>query len=176
MKSPDFPEFVDPTKYCDKQLTIHGSIPIEKLPRFAERQADKAGRDAALAPVDAKAEFHRDEQGTRLAQLEYSTLAVLTCERCLGDVDYPVEGSATFAFLPEGFDLQTVPESYEPVLMDSNEVNLLQALEDELLLSLPMFAYHQDEQCNSRLNEMNESVEDQSKVSPFAVLGDLLKK
>ncbi|OZG71303.1 metal-binding protein [Hahella sp. CCB-MM4] len=173
MKTPGIPELVDPTKGCEKRLTFEGSVSTENLPRFTELQMQDVGE---LETVKAKYTFGRDEQNLKVAVMSYSTTAKLPCQRCLGRVDYKIEGEVTLVFSDSEDDLEMLPKSYEPVLVENQEVNLYQALEDELLLSLPMFAYHDDEHCSSELNEMKSKADEQRADNPFAVLGELLKK
>ncbi|MBU6954342.1 YceD family protein [Hahella sp. HN01] len=173
MKKPGIPELVDPYKMCEKELTLEGVILAKALPRYADQLA---GGATDSDQVEASARFRRDEQGSRVAYIVYSTLARLTCQRCLGEVGLKINGETTFAFLGSESELDQLPRSYEPVLMEGSEVNLLQAIEDELLLSLPMFAYHEDEHCSGELNEIKGQASETKADNPFSVLGDLLKK
>ncbi|WP_020408417.1 YceD family protein [Hahella ganghwensis] len=173
MKTPGIPELVDPTKSCEKKLTFEGAVSTENLPRFADLQMQGVGD---LEVVTVKFRFDRDEQNLKVAAMSYNTSAKLPCQRCLGRVDYKIEGEVTLVFSDNEEDLELLPKSYDPVLVENQEVNLFQALEDELLLSLPMFAYHDDEHCSSELNDIKSKAEEQRADNPFAVLGELLKK
>jgi len=173
MKTCGIPKLVDPAKACGKHLTYKGEVSTENLPRFADMQMQGVGE---LHQVSAKFDFDQDGQGVRLAVVSYSTVAKLSCQRCLGEVEQKIEGQVTLAFSDKEEALEGFPDTYEPVLIENHEVNLFQALEDELLLSLPMFAYHDDEQCNSELNDIKGKAEEQRADNPFAVLSELLKK
>ncbi len=173
MKTPGIPELVDPAKACEKHLTYKGEISTEKLPRFADMQMKDVGE---LHLVSAKFGFGRDEQNVRTAVMSYSTIAKLPCQRCLGEVEHKIDGEVTLAFSDKEEAFEDFPSTYEPVLVEDHEINLFQALEDELLLSLPMFAYHEDEQCSSELNDIKSKAEEQRADNPFAVLGELFKK
>lgn len=173
MKSPAIPEFVDPTKSCDKKLTYIGVVGHDKLPRFLALQS--IDNDTASL-IEVEISFRRDEQNRKIASLLYRTVAKLTCQRCLDVMEMPLEGSATFVFCRNDRELEQAPKSYEPSLLTGNELNLWQILEDELLLSLPMFANHPDVHCNEVLNAFTTAAEKQIRANPFAVLGELLKK
>ena len=173
MKSPAIPEFVDPTKSCDKKLTYTGVVGHDKLPRFLAAQNREIDTTSL---IEVEISFRRDEQRRKVAKLFYRTEAKLVCQRCLDEMEIPLEGSATFVFCRNDWELEQAPKSYEPSLLTGNELNLWQILEDELLLSLPMFANHPDVHCNEMLNAFTSAAEKQFRANPFAVLGELLKK
>ncbi len=180
---PGIPEFIDPSKSCDKQHVLEGDIPVQRLARFLAQQVVGDTKEnsqpvdqASQTVVHAKFSFRRDEQQHRIADVEYHTVAKLACQRCLGLIQQEIEGNVTFVFLHSDSGLEQLPKAYEPVLLENHEAGLWQALEDELLLSLPMFAYHEDRHCNRSLDEMKIETEGETRENPFAVLGDLLKK
>ena len=153
MKSPGIPEFVDIAKSCEKNVTYNGHIPVRCLKRFAAQQTDEG------AQVEVELKFEKDEQHCNIAKVAYSTVARLTCQRCLEEMEQTVEGEVVLAFCSDESELSQLPKKYEPVLFESNEANLWQALEDELLLSLPAYPCHQDEGCNSSLEEVESQLQ-----------------
>ena len=173
MKLLGIPELVGAAKSCDKKLTYNGVITVDKLPRFLAQQSAEAESSSV---VEAKFVFERDQQNLKVARVSYCALAMLTCQRCLGSMEYRIEGEVTFAFSSTPADLEQIPKAYEPILIESSTVNLWQVLEDELLLSLPTFANHADEHCNISLDKLKSDQTEQVAENPFATLGELLKK
>ena len=83
--------------------------------------------------VDAEVQFEKDAQGLTVFHGHLATQVTLICQRCNGELDYPVE--AEFCFTPvQGEEQESddiIPEAYEPVeVNDHVEVNLLQIFED----------------------------------------------
>ena len=73
-----------------------------------------------------------------------------------------------------------VPSGYEPVLVDDEQLDLLGAVEDELILSLPQVVYHDEADCAISREQMSSGeapVEEVSRPdSPFDVLKSLKGK
>ena len=71
-----------------------------------------------------------------------------------------------------------LPRTHEPVFIENEKLDLLPALEDELILALPLVAYHQEGSCQapSQITEQQPEVEESSKKhNPFSALADLKK-
>lgn len=173
MKSYAIPEFIDPSKSCDKKLTYRGVIVCGQLPRYKALQSEQSREQA---PVDVSFAFKRDDNKLAIAELQFQTLAELICQRCLKLLEYEASGQATLVFCSDNDELMQAPKCYEPVLVDAEQVNLWQIIEDELLLSLPMYATHQNTDCNRYLEQLKQANAGKTTTKPFAVLGDLLKK
>ena len=73
---------------------------------------------------------------------------------------------------------KNLPGYYEPLLVESESIALLEVLEEELILSLPMFAYHSDCKLeHSNDDGSDDAQQDGKKPNPFSVLSELkLKK
>ncbi|MES2950186.1 MAG: YceD family protein [Pseudomonadota bacterium] len=102
-----------------------------------------------------------------------------TCQRCLGPVEVPVSFEREFRFVAnEEVAAVEDEESEEDVLVLSRDFNLLELLEDELLMALPVVPKHTV--CPSAVKlqvadaDFVEEVEE--KPNPFAVLEQLKKK
>jgi len=172
MKQTTVPEFVDSFKSSDRALTYEGIVSFAQLPRFMALQSSAAKEDAE---VDVSFQFSRDEQKLSIVSMSYLAVATMTCQRCLNSLDHESKGRAVFVFCRHAAHMTQMPKRYEPVLVEANLVNLWQLLEDELLLSLPMFAKHPDRDCNGFLSEFKAGSQGQQTEKPFAGLGELLK-
>lgn len=101
-----------------------------------------------------------------------------TCQRCLGPVDVPVSFEREFRFVAsEEVAAVEDEESEEDVLVLSRDFNLLELLEDELLMALPVVPKH--DVCPGALklqvSDPDFAGEEQEKPNPFAVLEQLKK-
>ena len=67
-------------------------------------------------------------------------------------------------------EMQELPADLEPYLIEGDEQSIIDLLEDELLLSLPIAAVHQEE-CSEFLKKHDEQKQAEKEASsPFAVL------
>ena len=102
-----------------------------------------------------------------------------TCQRCLGPVDVPVSFEREFLFVAsEEVAAVEDEESEEDVLVLSRDFNLLELIEDELLMALPVVPKHEVCPGNVKLQVADSDFveESQEKPNPFAVLEQLKKR
>jgi uncharacterized protein len=103
----------------------------------------------------------------------------LICQRCLGTVDLPVQFEREFRFVAtEEIAEAQDEESEEDVLVLSRDFNLLELIEDELLMALPVVPKHTvcPGAVKLQVADSDFSEEGVEKPNPFAVLGQLKKK
>lgn len=94
------------------------------------------------------------------------------CMRCLGGFTFFEKAEIT-ARMP--VDQQKQAANEEILLLDNGEINLVETLEDEFLLCLPMVPKHNIDDCDSYMTEAMRSDSGlEKKKTPFAVLKDLL--
>jgi uncharacterized protein len=102
-----------------------------------------------------------------------------TCQRCLGPVEVPVLFERDFRFVAsEEVAAVEDEESEEDVLVLSRDFNLLELVEDELLMALPVVPKHDVCPGAVKLQVADPDFveEEQEKPNPFAVLEQLKKR
>jgi uncharacterized protein len=87
----------------------------------------------------------------------------------------------SFLFTPvqRGDNLDDIPEAYDPIEVDDHgEVDLFTLVEDELIISLPIVAMHDQADCaiNSDELKFGELSQDQERKNPFAILKELKRE
>ena len=98
----------------------------------------------------------------------------LRCERCLEPVKQHIESDFRFGLIASEDEADLLPREFEPLLVSESEQSLLELVEDELLLSLPIVARH-DEECSEILQKHKDDDEVQHDTyRPFAALKDLM--
>ena len=151
----------------EQQLT--GTVPTEALSRLGEAVESVSGN------VVADLTFSRDLQRNQMASGHLELDVQMLCQRCLQPVTQHVEGDFAWGFVWSEDQGKVLPKSLDPVIQDGDELDLYQVLEDEILLNLPMVAFHDDE-CVSRerfqSGEQEESTGGQQE-NPFKVLEQL---
>jgi len=68
----------------------------------------------------------------------------LVCQRCMATMPYPVAEAFELMLVESEAELDLVPESHEPWIAHSSRLNVLELIEEQLLLALPLIARHAD--------------------------------
>lgn len=154
----------------------------ETLARF-ERLLEEAQGAGAQNPVRFTATGMTRPNGATSEQvwliLSAEVALPQTCQRCLGPVDVPVHFEREFRFVvsEEVAEVED-EESEEDVLVLSRDFNLLELVEDELLMALPVVPKH--DVCPGAVKlqvaDPDFAEDEQEKPNPFAVLEQLKKR
>lgn len=158
--------------FAREGATLSGRIALQDLPRLAGEL--RPGHDAAQAvewtATGAMRRLHGGHLRPTIALRAHSQ-ALLTCQRCLGAVAVELEIDRLFAFVADEDEAARLDEqSEEDVLVLSRAFDLVELLEDELILALPLVPRH--ETCPSPLPAMtpDSSTEASQPAGPFAAL------
>lgn len=154
----------------------------EDILHFKRLQQEAQGT-AATSPVRfaAKGQIRSDGgQGEQIwLVLEAEVALPQICQRCLGPVEVPVVVEREFRFVATEKQAEAEDEeSEEDVLVLSRDFNLLELVEDELLMALPVVPKHEVCPAPVKLQVADpDFVEDvEQKPNPFAVLQQLKTK
>ncbi|MDA8454571.1 YceD family protein [Acidovorax sp. GBBC 3334] len=100
----------------------------------------------------------------------------MTCQRCLGPVDVPLEVEREFRFVADEATAEALDdESEEDLLALSREFNLRELIEDELLMALPLVPRHDECPAPVPMESSDDDFEEANadKPNPFAALASL---
>jgi uncharacterized protein len=128
-----------------------------------------AGTDPGSGDVTVDLEFHRAEGGNffeMTGRLEASLRT--TCQRCLQPLDLVLKAEPRLVLVRPG-GREAPPEA--DVLVVEAPLSLIQLVEDELILALPMYPVHAEGQCPGVAAASRPS----GKENPFSVLKGLRK-
>ncbi len=120
--------------------------------------------------------FSRDESGYRIVTGKLNTCVSLECQRCLLARDYTLHAEMDLAIVISEDQLGSLPESYEGWLLgEDGEADLYEAVEEELLLALPIVAFHDEQDCSASGQYSTGEFEEagSTRKNPFDVLGSL---
>jgi uncharacterized protein len=166
------PEQVKPVKFAKRGTAFNGRWSLERFQRLTADTVSSSGE------VIVQADFGFEEGfpafcGTAQANVQ------LECQRCLEPVILPLEVSFQLAFVSSEERMAEVPEPFETVLLEEEEISIIDVVEDELLLALPIVAYHPEcEAFDYRTDdEKADDVQADDKAeNPFSVLEQLKGK
>lgn len=172
MQKVKLPKRLDPIKSATKRSDYQGVMMSKDMPRLAEAVAD------IDADITVNVKFDIDAQGLYFFQGDLATSVKLICERCNEQFAHDIQASFCYSPVKALADesLDELPDVYEPVeVNDHGEIELLDLIEDELILSLPIVALHAEEDCKIKADDMSYGKLEPAdeRPNPFAVLKEL---
>ena len=150
-------------RQVELKRTIEGVYPISKLARLSEVLMSNEGM------VSAKLEFCHSV-GYACLKGKVSATLLVQCQRCLKPVETKISGRFKFGLVNSEEDFELLPEEFEPYLVEGEEQSVIDLIEDELLLSLPMVTVHENS-CSDFMSEQERIVKAEKEAAhPFAAL------
>jgi uncharacterized protein len=154
--------FIDSVDFARNGNEIRGEVAVSELPRLADLLAKSGG--SLTYVVSGFREGDSDVLGISL-----QGSCTLSCQRCMGELEYPVDMTSRLLLLPAD-RLDEVEDDDEVDAIEAEpRLDVLALIEEELLLGLPFAPRHPDGECAPATNGL------QQKASPFAVLAGLKK-
>lgn len=176
MSSEFVPSRLDVRAFARAGAILRGQDLLSKRERLYE-ETGRRGGERELA-WEARGELRTDASGSAQVWLHLRVQASLplTCQRCLGPVDVQIEVDRPFRFVAtEEAAAAEDEDAEEDVLVISRDFDLLELIEDELLMALPLVPRHEACPTEVRLAAQDAdfvaSMED--KPHPFASLAGL---
>jgi uncharacterized protein len=157
---------------------------FERLSDMAVSTQPHVNIKLRFAKLDKRPMIHGEMQ----AEVE------LVCQRCLQNMQYPLHESFDLMLIESEAEMAAVPETHEPWIANALHLNVLELVEEQLLLALPLIAKHLDEgdcvhmnadadvttaksQRAKSVESPSDEADDRSDVRrPFGNLRDLLRK
>lgn len=168
--SPHLPELIDPWRWAELGRRVSGRIETAGLKRLSDLIS-------GVAPeVEVDLAVEQDDQGRIIVSGRVCTELTLECQRCLESMPYPVDVRFRLAVIESAGEAERLPEALEPLLISEGRLRVLDVIEDELLLSLPLVPKHAPEQCAVYREGSAAPQEVAANVGPFAVLGALKQR
>ena len=147
---------------------FEGEIPLAELGRVRELlhpgKSDLEGRKIAL-----KFEFVRSEYEIPMLVGHLETSLELECQRCLKALAWPM--TFDFSLMIDASDELVRDSSIDTLYSEDGFIDIVEVVEDELMLAIPLVAMHEDTACNEnwQVSESETTIKD----NPFAVLQQL---
>ncbi len=164
------PSHVDAVRLCQQGGHLSGDVAFARLNRLAQQLCHQSGQ----AHVDWQ--FSLDEQSRKVIHGTVKAVLPLVCQRCLEQVEVAVQADTALALVWTDEQAAQLSRSLDPVLMESDELDMLVAVEDELLLALPIVAAHETGACQAAPiweETLAEPMASEKKDNPFQVLAGL---
>ena len=158
----------------------YGFLGIRDLPRVAEGASTVEAGDGFHWKLETYFEDSPGSEPHQILELGLKGRLHLVCQRCLQDCAVDLDEKRRFVLLAteaEADDYPMEDEEQEP-LVASQHFNLLETIEDEVLLSLPLIPKHPEGFCEPHasffgLEDGGEVVDERE--NPFNILKNMKK-
>jgi len=127
--------WIDPIRLADEGARLCGVVPASDMPRLVQSVVNHAP-DVAVDLV-----FSRAQDGFRRMQGQVHVAVGLSCERCLERLEVVLNSQVEVIWLRPGQSEAGMPEEYD-MMTATEAVSLVELVEEELLLGLPMYPAH----------------------------------
>jgi DUF177 domain-containing protein len=134
---------VDPWRFCRDAQSWETRSDVAAFPRLAHEFTQGALFCRVVGRVD--------QRGSLSLQVSISGEVGLTCQRCLGSMPYTVGLERTLYLARNEAELErldALPDS--DAIQAGERLSLVELVEDEVLLSLPLAPMHAEGECSIR--------------------------
>jgi len=169
MSPEPLPTSLDVRKAAARGSVVSGAVELAKLPRLLDVLASGEGE------IEAQCSFSRDEESRSLVTVEGSAKLVITCQRCLEPMPLAIASENTLAIVGSDEAASQLPAPLDPWIVEEEQGALWSLVEDELILEIPVVAYHDTDDCKKLLDAYRQPPEtpESDGDNPFKVLEQL---
>jgi len=169
MQNIKLPHTLEPKRSAQRRLECEGLYAVSGMDRLL------AECDSTSEHVHVSLKFDVDELGLIVISGKGSATISLTCQRCTDLFNVNVAIEFTFSPVKDDEAAENLPSYYDAIELDENgEVNLLELVEEEIILAIPLIPRHELKDCRSPADSVwGELPEELDKPNPFDVLKKL---
>jgi uncharacterized protein len=158
-------------KAAVRGVSISGTLSPLDLQRFRPLLAVDAGS------IEAELSFSRDEENRYVIHVAVVANVSVTCQRCLEPLSLRVTSDNTLAVVWTDEQAAHLPRHLDPLIAEQEACGLWDLVEEELILAMPPFSYHETEECKERIAVFSDPLPEEGtaeeKPNPFNVLAQL---
>ncbi len=162
-------------RFCDKSRSVKGKLAITRLPRLCDLLSETSG------DVQVELNFAIDDrisnQKVRCVKGKLVAQLNLNCQRCMEPMLCSIAKEINLGLTENESELDEIPDFLEPFFAEQGLVSIVDLVEQEILLALPLIAKHELESCPAQQYVLTETkaTEAEAKQNPFSVLKELRK-
>jgi uncharacterized protein len=167
---------LDVKAFAEEGAHLHGQEPLRQHGRLLAETQGRGPEAGVHWSATGELRNPRHVHPEIWVHLQADAILSLTCQRCLSPVDVPVSVDRSFRFVP-GEDMAAAQdeEAEEDVLALTRSLDLLELVEDELLMELPLAPRHEACPEPVKLAASDDDFDEAGarRENPFALLGKL---
>jgi uncharacterized protein len=163
------PKIIDPIHLAEKRRFFDGELPLSVMTRLSTK----------IENLDDSVFFQLDF--TKIGKLAVTKGSIrakiqMQCQSCLQLLEIAVDSDVNLAVVQSEEQAALLPEAYEALLCEQENMVFEDIIEDEILLALPVIPKHQHRCFERQQTDLTIDSKGQStKDSPFSVLATLKK-
>jgi uncharacterized protein len=136
---------LDAFQLARERGVAEGSVDAHELPRVDDMLGE------GPAQIAWRIEGSTDAVGRPALTIEIKGAVPLTCQRCLGEFEYPVDQRTSVLLARDERELAALDgDSDAEVVLAGTPVEPLALVEDELVLALPFAPRHPEDACSMK--------------------------
>ncbi len=166
MKKADVFWSINPFKLSENEAFTERKLPVSQLERLVRSLADDSG------VIEARVDGYRDQDGRKLLKCSLSGVVNMECQTSFKPMSVSIDREVVFYPVMSEEAIAAAPEQYEAFLFDTEELDLVNLIEDELILSLPIAINASDSPEHMTFGPKIEP-QVEKKPNPFKVLEQL---
>ncbi len=164
-KNTQLPKTIKLFNFAKKEVNLHGEYKISNVPRVSEVARNVEDN------LKVNLSFNLENGKTPCVKGIIESKIVLDCQRCLDALDLNLKVLFNLAFVRFESQAEGLDKSFEVyVIGEDEELDTLNLISDEILLSLPMVPSHEFD-CS--LSEDKETKVEKVRKNPFDVLKNI---
>ncbi len=164
-KSTQLPKTIKLFNFAKKEVNLYGEYKIANVPRVSDLARNTEDN------LKVNLSFHLENGKTPCVKGIIKSKIVLDCQRCLDALDLDLKVFFNLAFVGYESQAEGLDRVYEVyVLGENEEIDTLDLISDELLLSLPMAPSHKFD-CSLKVK--SEIKVEKAHENPFDVLKNI---
>ena len=149
---------------------FEGEFALSELARL-EELLHPEGSATGGRKIAVRFEFIRNEFEIPMVVGQLQTSLELECQRCLKALEMPI--TLDFRLMIDASDELVRESSVDTLYSEDGCIDIVEVIEDELILAIPLVALHEDTACNEHWRLSTPTSETTDKENPFAVLQQL---
>lgn len=171
MLTEPLPSTLDVRKAAVRGVSVSGTLKPLELQRFRPLLASDDGA------VEAELTFSRDEENRHVIHVAVEADVAVTCQRCLESMSIHLNSENSLAAVWTDEQAAHLPRYLDPLIVADEASSLWELVEDELILAMPPFSYHDTEDCRESIAGFSAPAPEEAtlaeKPNPFNVLAQL---
>ncbi len=144
----ELPAQIEPKTLAEQDANFSGKIAISKFARLRDLLTNTDG------DVSVALQVKRDEDGIIFIRGKVETQLQLACQRCGEPVSCDINVELKIRPVITDKQAASVQKSHDLWVTNREPILVQELVEEELLLSLPMIAKHEIEQCPVDLSQV----------------------
>ena len=164
-KNTQLPKTIKLFSFAKKEVNLHGEYKISNVPRVSEVARNVEDN------LKVNLSFNLENGKTPCVKGIIESKIVLDCQRCLDTLDLNLKVLFNLAFVRFESQAEGLDKSFEVyVIGEDEELDTLNLISDEILLSLPMVPSHEFD-CSLSVDK--ETKVEKVRKNPFDVLKNI---